>query len=218
MTDAVDVNSAVRNVLRDETWGQHKQLHLHASFRALFKGTLDRSGYRALILRLYGFYVPLDAAIAETLGSSGFDAGDYAYHPRAPLFAQDLVDLGLDDAALAAAPRSPEAGTKISPNTLGGVLYVVEGSTHGGGVIDRAARDLLGDGPPDGRRYWDWCRTKGAYRWEMTNRLLLRLKEAGTPQQDLIKGARQTFQSIADWLMPLDRPSPSAGRSTESLS
>ncbi|MBB4303338.1 heme oxygenase [Rhodobium orientis] len=218
MTDAVDVNSAVRNVLRDETWSQHKQLHLHASFRALFKGTLERDGYRTLILRLYGFYVPLDAAIADALQACDFDGGDYAYHPRAPLFARDLLDLGLDDDALCRAPRSPQAGAKISSNTLGGVLYVVEGSTHGGGVIDRAARDLLGDGPPDGRRYWDWCRTQGADRWEMTNRLLLRLQEAGTPQQDLIEGARQTFQAIADWLMPLDRPSPSAGRSTESLS
>lgn len=86
MTDNTDRPTApVREALRAHTDADHEGLHRHAAFDGLFRGTLDPDGYRALTVRLHGFYAPLDRAILETLSGLPSPAGGYSYAPRAPL-------------------------------------------------------------------------------------------------------------------------------------
>ena len=55
--------TTVRDRLRAQTRDVHEQLHHHSTFVDLFKNTISLDDYKALILRFYGFYVPLERAI-----------------------------------------------------------------------------------------------------------------------------------------------------------
>lgn len=199
----VGPGATVRDVLRAKTWEIHKKLHLHASFVALFNETLSLDGYRLLVERLYGFYAPLDRAIDRALAGDAVQ-NRFSYVARADILARDLADLGLDRDALADSPECLAVYDIVSPLTVGGILYVVEGSTHGGAVIDTAARKLLGN-QAGGRRYWAWCQAENERRWAATNRYLEHLRAQGIALDDLVAGARGTFQLMAEWLAPLNR-------------
>ncbi len=199
----VGPGATVRDVLRAKTWEIHKKLHLHASFVELFNETLSLDGYRLLVERLHGFYAPLDRAIDQALAGDAAQTR-FSYVARADILARDLADLGLDRGALADSPQCLGVHDIVSPLTVGGILYVVEGSTHGGSVIDTAARKLLGD-HAGGRRYWAWCHAENERRWTATNRYLEHLRAEGAALEDLVAGARGTFQLMAEWLAPLNR-------------
>ena len=209
---AVGTRATVRDVLRDQTWEIHKKLHLHASFVALFNETLSLDGYRILLQRLHGFYVPLDEQVDRALASCGGPSG-FDYAARSDILARDLVDMGLSRGDLDGSAKCLDVRDVVSPETVGGALYVIEGSTHGGSVIDTAARKLLGD-TLGGRRYWAWCRAENKNRWATTNRYLEQLRENGTAVEDLIAGARGTFQLLAEWLAPLNQPATKAEKGT----
>ncbi|MDA0172927.1 biliverdin-producing heme oxygenase [Solirubrobacter taibaiensis] len=91
-----------------------------------------RDAYLELLERFYGFYRPLEAALAPYAGPFG---------PRHPLLAADIVAVGGDVDALPLAPRLPTVGTL---HDALGVLYVLEGAALGGAVIGRIVRRELG--------------------------------------------------------------------------
>ena len=191
-------------MLRAQTSVAHERLHEHSSFVALFNQSLDLDGYRALMQRFYGFYVPLERAISAALHPQA----SYAYVPRADFIAQDLVDLGLDAATIKEAPTCTALSAIVTPQALGGVLYVIEGSTLGASPIDRAAQRLLDCDTPQGRGFWAWSRAQNKQRWHLANQYLAVLDRSGAPMQPLADGARKTFEALGDWLAPLDLAIP----------
>ncbi|MEQ8900789.1 MAG: biliverdin-producing heme oxygenase [Roseovarius sp.] len=203
-------NISLRDQLRAATHQQHERLHEHPCFLALFNESLCIGDYRDLILRLYGFYQPLDRAIGRAISCGAACTAGYDYAERAGYLAQDLADLGWSAEAIEESPRCNEAFDIVSPASLGGILYVIEGATLGGARIDRAARRLLAREDQAGRRFWSWCRTVGGHRWPMTNRYLEDLEADGAAVSDLREGARDTFRLLADWLAPLDHSTPLA--------
>ncbi len=203
-------NVSLRDQLRAHTHQQHERLHEHACFQALFNQTLGIVDYRGLILRLYGFYQPLDRAIGRAISCGAACTAGYDYAERAGYLAQDLADLGWSAEAIEESPRCSEAFDIVSPASLGGILYVIEGATLGGARIDRAARRLLEREDEAGRRFWSWCRAVGGHRWPMTNAYLEGLEVEGAAVGDLRQGAHDTFRLLADWLAPLDHSTPLA--------
>lgn len=198
-------NADVRSLLRAQTDDAHSQLHLHSSFAALFEGALGRRDYARLIHRLHGFYAPLDDAIEGTLAGKPAGFSGYSYARRSDLLAQDIADIGVSIPQKADA-TCDQAHAIVTPSTLGGILYVIEGATLGGARIDRAATRILQSDSVAGRRYWDWCRAQGKFRWPATLRLLDHLHKKGASTDDLATGARNTFRLLADWLAPLEKP------------
>jgi heme oxygenase (biliverdin-IX-beta and delta-forming) len=197
--------ASLRDELRRHTHQQHERLHEHSSFLSMFNQSLSIGDYRALIRRLHGFYRPLDGAIAHVIANGGVGTNAFKYANRSGLLAQDMLDLGWSAEAIEENPQCTGTSDIVSKETLGGVLYVIEGATLGGARIDRAAHKLLGVDDPAGRRFWTWCRAEGGHRWPMTMRFLQDLEEQGADVRDLKKGASDTFRLLADWLAPLDR-------------
>jgi heme oxygenase len=195
----------LRDELREHTHQQHERLHEHSSFLSMFTQSLSMADYRALIRRLHGFYLPLDRAISHVIANEGGGTGEFRYANRSGLLAQDMLDLGWSAQAIEENLQCTGTSDIVSRETLGGVLYVIEGATLGGARIDRAAHKLLGGDDPAGRRFWSWCRVEGGHRWPMTTRYLQDLEEQGADVSDLKKGASETFRLLADWLAPLDR-------------
>ncbi len=192
--------NSLRNILRAETDEAHQRLHEQRSFAALAAGTIELPEYIRLLHRLHSFYQPLDQAISAAL--SECRAVNFNYKWRSDMLALDLDHFG------ETSPRSvwPQSGLVVSPKTVGGVLYVVEGAVLGGSLIDRAARKLLGDHSAAGRCYWAWCRSEGKHRWALMLEYLDQLSAKDHCVDDLVYGARATFAELGDWLAPLDRP------------
>ena len=197
--------ASIRDTLRVQTRVAHDRLHRHSSFVSLFDATLSLDDYRQLIQRKFGFYAALDDAIERVILQQHDPAAGYTYARRSDFLAQDLMDLGASDLAVRESPQCVQAYDLVTPASLGGVLYVIEGATLGGAGIDRAVHKLLGKDEPDGRRYWAWCRSENKTRWSMTLGYLEHLAAKGASVEDLASGARGTFQLLADWLAPLDQ-------------
>lgn len=195
----------LRDVLRHETGETHARLHTHALFADLFAGTLTHADYTRLMARFWGFYAPLDTAIAHAIATGLPNVRPFEYVPRAPYLARDMVDLTADALTSRQDPQCKRVSEIVTPATLGGVLYVIEGATLGAAQIDRAAQRLLGGDGTEGRRFWAWGRAQNKYRWAMANGYLEHLAAQGVAVSDIIRGAELTFGALADWLAPLDR-------------
>jgi hypothetical protein len=109
----------LRQCLREATAAAHERLHHHPGFAAIQDGTIDLAHYRSLLVRLYGFYVPFEAAAGI--------AGDRSNWLRA-----DLAAVG--GYALATIPRCTSLARLDTQARQLGALYVVEGSTLGGRI------------------------------------------------------------------------------------
>ena len=196
---------SVRSVLREQTDDIHQLLHRHSSFVALFNQNLKADEYQRLIERLFGFYAPLDDAVEALISNAGSALHDYGYTRRSTLLGRDLLDLGVQQSAIDALPRCPQTNKVVTPETLGGVLYVVEGATLGGSVIERALSKTLRADGPEGKRYWAWCREEGKYCWSKLNAYLDGLEVDDQVLKDHLTGAQETFRVFAEWLEPLNQ-------------
>lgn len=199
-----NANGTLRDNLRRQTADIHEGLHRHGSFVALFEGRLSRHGYLELLRRFFSFYLPLDQAIARVLAGGANETGDFRYVARSPILAQDLLDLGDSPLAIRDQRLCQQTQDLVSSRSIGGVLYVVEGSVLGSKVINKAAARLLGAEETSGRRHWSWCTSVQHERWGMMIRYLELLEASGISHDEMIAGARDTFQLLADWLMPID--------------
>lgn len=207
MHERAKIQSAtIREALRAHTNAAHELLHQHASFVALFRGELSVPDYRKLMLSLHGFYVALDQEIIRALEEFQYKTAPYRYARRSDILGRDLSDLQFSAEEVEGNRHCERVADIVSPASLGGVLYVVEGAMLGGSTIDRAARELLSDEVSTGRQYWAWCRSEGKHRWAMTLQYLEYLCANGASLEELLTGARETFQALSAWLAPLDKP------------
>lgn len=96
----------------------------------------DRGGYRRLLERFWGFYAPLEAALAAVSWPDGAAPGGIG--AKGPLLAADLKALGVTD------PGTLPVCTHLPPirgwREAIGCHYVLEGSTLGGRVILKRMR------------------------------------------------------------------------------
>ena len=175
----------LRLELRAATQDVHDRLHRHAGFAAVQDATIGLADYQDLLLRLYGFYVPFEAAAA--------------IEPhRSHWLANDLQALGLKRPldAIAKCWHVPRLDT--AHRKLGG-LYVAEGSALGGRELARGLDRLLGKDVTQGRQFFIG---RGAGTGEAWRGYLARLSAATEPSAhaEIIKGAVETFAAFEHWL------------------
>jgi len=115
---------SLRLELRAATQDVHDRLHRHVGFAAIQDATIGLADYQDLIVRLYGFYLPFEAAVAIGPDRSNWLAGD-----------MEALDL---QRPLHAVPKCWHVPRLDSAPLRLGALYVAEGSALGG-VTWRAA-------------------------------------------------------------------------------
>lgn len=173
--------------LRAATREPHERLHLHCGFSAVNDGTITIQNYQALLIRLYGFYLPFERA----LGEESF---------RTSLLASDLAYVGINGNALSHIPLCVDLPRyDYEPSRLG-ALYVVEGSALGGRVLSRGLDVLLGTASVDGRRFFVG---RGAGTGAAWLDFLNRVSSAGyetSGRAALVSAAVKTFTVFETWL------------------
>ncbi len=177
---------SLRLELRAATQDVHDRLHHHAGFAAVQDATIGLADYRDLIARLYGFYVPFEAAMAIE-------------PERSTWLACDLAALG-HKRPLHAVPICRHVPCLDSTYLRLGALYVAEGSALGGRELARGLDPLLGKDVTQGRQFFIG---RGAITGESWRSYLAQVSAASpepSAHAEIVRGATGTFAAFENWL------------------
>lgn len=160
-----------------------------------------RDDYQRWLAGFLGFYQPLEARLTsfpdwERLGIS------LASRLHVPCLVHDLAALGRapDAPPVAMAERLPELPTIA--HALG-ALYVIEGATLGGQIILRAIEARPGVSIGLAKRFFGGRGRDTGLMWiEFRQRLDGFGRDHPVRRNDVIAGARHTFQSLLTWFGP----------------
>jgi heme oxygenase len=181
------LESSCRESLRSATQGPHERLHLHAGFAAVKDGTISISDYRALLMRLYGFYEPFERAIG-------------ADPVRTQWLMADLASLGTEVATFDHNRFCRDFPRYDNPARRLGARYVVEGSALGGRQLYRGLDSLFGKQANGGRSFFAGHGTDTGKAW---NCFLGQLESVGpepSARAEVIDAAVETFVIFEAWL------------------
>jgi heme oxygenase len=178
---------ACRDLLRVATQGPHERLHLHAGFSAVKDGTITRASYRALLIRLYGFYLPFEQAIGmEPI--------------RTQWLEKDLLWLGFGTGAFPHLRLCANVPAYDCLERKLGALYVAEGSALGGRTLCRGLDALLGSDSIEGRRFFSGRGPDTGSAWLGFLDQLASVGHAPIGRAALLSGAVETFEVFETWL------------------
>ena len=179
--------------LRAETRPYHDALEAGAFNESLRAGAPTAAGTAHFLERMYGFLQPYETALRQHEAEFG-PAWELPQRYRAHLIEEDL-GLSTGKPGLPLCPVLPPLHTR--PQLLG-ALYVLEGSTLGGQVInrqlERACIPL--------RRYFAGYGERTGPMWKAFCQLLT---EAVTPAtaDEVVASASLTFQCLDAWINKL---------------
>ncbi len=190
MTSAVRQGGAALAHLRAATRPAHDRLE---GALGLLDDRLDLDAYTRVLGRIYGFWREWEPHVAALLRDETFLDPRRRLH----LLAADLAAVGCSAQAVAALPRCPPSALGDAVEAFGS-LYVIEGSTLGGRVIERNVARCLGLDAGAGCSYFAGYRAETGAMWRA---FLLRLD--ATPPDDakrIAVGACATFERLGWWL------------------
>ena len=139
----------IRTRLREAT----RDMHAAAERRLdLDRPSWTVSDYIRLLTKLWGFYTPLERALAETeWDESGLIVSERA---KRQWIEADLMTFGITPDSFSEIPLCTDLPTFENFASVLGGLYVVEGATLGGQIILRTLHRQLGVSPDSGGRFF----------------------------------------------------------------
>ncbi len=180
--------------LKEETVTTHRQLE--GMMIPAIKNIQTREDYIQLLLLFYTFFGGLELLIANTINVAALT--DYAERRKIALIQADLHQLSVE--RLPAFCGDSILPTVTDSNAAWGALYVMEGSTLGGGVISKMIMERL---PPEFKGAVSFFTSYGADTMRMWNAFKHSLDSAeldGAAQVKVIAAANQTFACFAKWI------------------
>jgi len=190
MTTGAWQRSALLTHLRTVTRPAH---HLLEGALGLLDERLDQDTYKQVLERFYGFWRGWEPQVAALLQ----DGPLLDPRRRLHLLKADLAVLGSSACAVDALPACPLPLLHDAAEALGS-LYVMEGSTLGGRVIQRNVERHLGFDGGSGCTYFAGYGASTGMMWRL---FLARLDEAPAADAERIATcATATFEHLACWL------------------
>ena len=180
--------------LKLATRAVHDQLHRTPLLADFERGELGFAGYVRVMQVFHDFYASIDTPIETAMPVLAGSAGPFRYVARAPMFADDLLALGV-------APHCPAVGEASwislgNAATLAGVLYVIEGSILGGAGLNQCARKILQSNDLKGRFYWQWCRDNAASRWPWVRKAIDAIGHQHDCEAEMTAAAGKVFHDL----------------------
>jgi heme oxygenase (biliverdin-IX-beta and delta-forming) len=186
LTDTTSATT-VHEQLRRATAAHHRSLD--HGLRYVLGPQLSPERYVAPLAALYGFYVPLEAALAVPA---------VPFVPRTALLELDLRALGAEPAGVLLCERPPRLP---SVDHLAGAFYVVEGACLGGQVIARAVTRQLGLRREHGAAFFSGDGARTGARWKAVLAWLEARGSASRAGHEIAEGACRTFSALSHWLL-----------------
>ena len=148
---------------------------------------MDLRGYRDLLRRLYGFYLPYETAAQ-------------AAPERSDWLRRDLASLGLPNQAWLAIPLCENVPMLNSAGRRLGAFYVVEGSTLGGRTLALRLDGICGVGVADGRRFFQGRGDGTGDAWSGILNRLNDYDDDETTHAAVVDVALETFACFEQWI------------------
>lgn len=178
--------------LKTETAAEHADIERAAG---ILDPRLELEQYRTYLERTLGFYLVAEHelwrhGVWDALGLPALE------REKLPILAEDIVLLGnLEPENIAPCPEGPSFdGTA---EAVGGA-YVLEGSTLGGRVVSRHIQRTFGPNVP--RSFLECYGASTGERWHSFRAALTRYARTRELEDQVIRGARETFRTFTAWL------------------
>ena len=181
--------------LKARTREHHDRAEALPAMQAVVSPDLTRDVYRDHLVRLLGFFGPVEKALAHVDGLSGWLPDLDARLVKTGWLRSDLDDLG-------GGTRPPEApAPSWSLAEAFGALYVIEGSTLGGRIISRELKRSVGVTSEHGGRFYASYGDERGDRWTAYKAALDQYAERHPEAVDaVVHAAGDTFDAFGDWL------------------
>jgi heme oxygenase (biliverdin-IX-beta and delta-forming) len=178
----------------------HDKIEANPHFCRLMAPDLTRAEYGSLLARIYGHHAAAEAALAEA--APLLPPGLALEHRlrRTALLANDLAQLGLAQAAIAALPRCQVAACATAEEAWG-QLCVLEGLVLGGQLIARHLAATLALGPQTGAGGMVPHGTETGVLWRGFKQALEDAADSGTlDSAHVVTAARRAFATLDAWV------------------
>lgn len=164
----------------------------------IFRRIATPKDYARLLARLYGFYLPLDALLADIPGLSSLGI-DFAPRRKAPLLRADLAEFGWSEERVRALPLCAELPDLNTLSRALGTLYVVEGATLGGQIIGRQLSQNLAVTPERGGRFFASYGENVRAMWASLGATLIAHANTADIETSVVQSACDTFSAFIRW-------------------
>lgn len=174
--------------IRVATRALHDRVEQVPLMARLLAPDLRADEYRAVLLRMWGFYEPLEARFVSPV--------PHAFTPRTPRLEADLGVVGVPDALPPRCTHLPDVSTEAR---AWGCLYVLEGATLGGRVLLKHLSRSLGVTPDQGGSFFAGAGPAGA-SWKAFLTGLAAFEARTAEAQPTVEAAVDTFDTLYQWL------------------
>jgi heme oxygenase len=186
-----DLLEALRTATRD----LHARLEKRLPF---FSPRLDAALYLRLLQAYYGFYRPLEDALAASAQVPTELVPSQRI--KLPTLVRDLHALGATDMDIARLPHCHDLPAIDSPGACLGVMYVLEGATLGGQLLRREVHARLGLDEHSGAAFLDVYGAATGLRWKAFLNHLGGASRDPRFVQAAADAAHSTFANFEHWL------------------
>lgn len=190
---SVPSSTPVLERLRTETRSHHDAIETSLN---LMSATLTLGAYRHTLARFHGFYRPLEDGMKAMGGWTDCDF-DMGARWKTPLLEDDLRSLGVNDPA--ALPVCTDLPPHANVAAAFGCLYVLEGATLGGQIINRALEQSLGITPTAGSAFFHGYGDRTGSMWRAFRAGLTAFAVTPCDQDEVVKAAKDTFTKLHRW-------------------
>jgi heme oxygenase len=180
--------------LRDETRHLHRALE---NALPVMRPDLRWADYRRLLAGFYGFYQPVEHALAR-VPELELTLPDWPERRKIEWLAKDLRALGIPRQEITDLPLCVQLPALPGVDEALGCLYVLEGSTLGGQIIGRHLQAKLQIGPHNGASFFGSYGDRVGSMWKIFQAALR--TRAPADHARMINAASQTFESMHRWL------------------
>jgi heme oxygenase len=186
----------IREALKARTQPYHDRLE---AMLDVMRRPLTKKEYTDLLVRFYGFYLPMETLLAHILSVETASL-DFTPRRKSSLLERDLLALGVTIEEIRSLPRCPCVPVLADPTEALGCMYVLEGATLGGQVISRRIRQLLGFSATSGCAFFSSYGDEVGPMWNAFVSALT--AHATTPERidAMGKAACETFAAIEQWM------------------
>jgi heme oxygenase len=178
--------------LRAATAALHRRLDTRLPF-----SRMDLALYRELMSAYYGFYQPLERALAPW--GEIIPELEWGRRSKTPYLQADLLALGLSDPQIDALPLCSELPAITNVAQALGALYVLEGATLGGQVLRNLIEIKIGVGSVNGGAFMNVYGAETSALWQRFLECLSPL-QAAAERLAAVDVAESTFVCFEQWL------------------
>lgn len=191
-------SQSILHRLKNETESHHRRVEKRFQ---ILDPQLTLTRYREWLVRLYGYYDPLECLVEPWCAEIAID---WPERRKTPLLAQDLLRLGMTQPQLDALPRCEKLPVIDTIANVFGALYVFEGSTLGGRFIAHHLATHLHLNTTNGASFFLPYGDDPKPRWHAFQKRLLDIASSDDITENIIATAAKTFDSFEAWLSSQD--------------